>query len=162
MIPHAASGDPDGQWMLAALALARRAELEGEVPVAAIVVRDGQIVGRGWNRNIGLHDPSAHAEIEALREAGRTLGNHRLGGCTLYCTLEPCLMCSGALVHARIARVVYGAPDPRTGAAGSVFDVLESPRHNHTILVRGGVLADAARSMLQDFFQRRRAVPTVA
>jgi tRNA(adenine34) deaminase len=145
--------------MLAALALARRAELEGEVPVAAIVVKDQQIVGRGWNRNIGLHDPSAHAEIEALREAGRILGNYRLSGCTLYCTLEPCLMCSGALVHARIARVVYGAADPRTGAAGSVFDVLESPKHNHRIEVRGLVLAEQAGEMLRTFFEGRRGAP---
>lgn len=151
-----AATDGDERWMEAALALARRAELEGEVPVAAILVLDDQIVGRGWNRNIGLHDPSAHAEIETLREAGRILRNHRLPGTTLYCTLEPCVMCAGALVHARVQRVVYAAPDPRTGAAGSVFDTLLSPLHNHRIEVRGGVLAEPAGAMLRAFFHQRR------
>lgn len=148
--------DPDTRWMQAALDLAGHAAREGEVPVAALVVKDQRIIGRGWNRNIGLHDPSAHAEIEALRDAGRSLRNHRLTGCTLYCTLEPCLMCSGALVHARVARVVYGAADPRTGAAGSVFDVLESPQHNHRIEVRGLVLAEPCGALLQRFFKDRR------
>ena len=151
------SADPDLIWMQAALALAMRAELEGEVPVAALVVRGETIVGRGWNRNVGLHDPSAHAEIEALREAGRTLRNHRLLNCTLYCTLEPCLMCVGALVHARVARVVYGAADAKTGACESVFELLPHPDHNHRIEVRGRVLETQSRTLLSEFFKKKRS-----
>ena len=147
----------DQQWMRAALALAVRAEAEGEVPVAAIVVRNQEIVGRGWNRNIAHCDPSAHAEIEALREAGRLLGNHRLVDTTLYCTLEPCLMCAGALVHARVRRVVYAAADPKTGAHQSVFQILQSPLHNHQIEVRSGVLGEQSSARLSEFFRRRRA-----
>ena len=143
--------------MRRALELAEHArDMDGEVPVGAVLVLDGAIVGEGWNRNITLNDPSAHAEIGALRDAGRRLGNHRFPGATLYVTLEPCAMCAMALVHARAARVVYGASDPKTGAAGSVFDTLVSERHNHRVEVRGGLLADAASAMLRAFFQARR------
>lgn len=129
---------------------------EDEVPVGAVIVRDGIKIAEGWNRNITRRDPSAHAEIVALRRAGRRLGNHRLVGCTLYVTLEPCAMCAMAMVHARLARVVYAATDPKTGAAGSVFDLLESPRHNHRIEVSGGVLADEAASLLRSYFRAKR------
>jgi len=152
----------DEAWMGAALALTARAEAEGEVPVAAVLVRGEEIVGRGWNRNIAHCDPSAHAEIEALREAGRLLGNHRLINTTLYCTLEPCLMCAGALVHARVQRVVYAATDPKTGADRSVFDLLQSPLHNHRIEVTAGVLADQSSTKLSNFFRQRRAQAAAA
>jgi tRNA(Arg) A34 adenosine deaminase TadA/predicted GIY-YIG superfamily endonuclease len=148
----------DVHWMRHALALAARARDEDdEIPVAAVVVdADGNLVGEGWNRNIAEHDPSAHAEIVAMREAGRKTGNHRLVGCTLYVTLEPCAMCAMAMIHARIARVVFGAFDPKTGAAGSVFDLLADPRHNHRAEVTGGVLAERAGPMLTDYFRARR------
>jgi tRNA(Arg) A34 adenosine deaminase TadA len=151
------TSDPDERWMREALALADSAEASGEVPVAALVVRQGRVVGRGYNRNILDHDPSAHAEIVALRAAGAVLGNHRLVDTTLYCTLEPCLMCAGAIIHARVQRLVYAAPDPKTGAVGSVFDVLTDPRHNHRVEVRAGVLAAEAGERLRAFFRRRRA-----
>ena len=147
----------DHDWMAQALALARRAEAQGEVPVAALLVHAERIIGRGWNRNIAWHDPTAHAEIVALREAGLYLANHRLVQTTLYCTLEPCVMCAGALVHARVGRVVYAARDPKTGADGSAFDLLGDPRHNHRIEVQRGVLAEEASALLSAFFQRRRA-----
>ncbi|GMV30881.1 MAG: tRNA-specific adenosine deaminase [Rhodanobacteraceae bacterium] len=151
------SSDEDQRWMQQALALARRAEeAHGEVPVGALLVLDGVVVGEGHNHNIGLNDPSAHAEIQALRDAGQRLGNYRFPGATLYVTLEPCAMCAMALIHARIARVVYGAADPKTGAAGSVFDTLISERHNHRIEVQGGVAADEAAALLRAFFRRRR------
>lgn len=141
-----------------ALALARRAEREDdEVPVGAILVAaDGSLLTEGWNRNISEHDPSAHAEIVAMRRAGQILGNHRLPGVTLYVTLEPCAMCAMAMVHARIARLVYAASDSKTGAAGSVFDLLIDPRHNHRIVVRGGVLAVEASVMLSSYFRAKR------
>jgi tRNA(Arg) A34 adenosine deaminase TadA len=120
----------------------------------------GRVVGEGWNRNIRDQDPSAHAEIVALREAGRTLGNHRLLGCTLYVTLEPCAMCAMAMIHARIARLVYAASDPKTGAAGSVFDLLADPRHNHRVDVAGGVLGEEAGERLRAYFRRKRGRPT--
>lgn len=144
-----------------ALALADRAEREfGEIPVGALVLdAGGRVLGEGWNRNIGDHDPSAHAEIVALRAAGRALGNHRLLGCTVYVTLEPCAMCAMAMVHARVARVVYGASDPKTGAAGSVFDLLADPRHNHRVQVQGGVLGEEAGSRLRNWFRARRGLP---
>ena len=156
--PSADSGDEtDRAWMQRALGLARHAEAsDREVPVGAIVVLDGQVVGEGWNRNITLGDPTAHAEIQALRDAGRRCGNHRLPGATLYVTLEPCVMCAGAIVHARIARVVYGAADPKTGAAGSVFDVLQHERHNHRVEVTRGVLGDECGDLLRAFFRSRR------
>ncbi|MDR2011684.1 MAG: tRNA adenosine(34) deaminase TadA [Rhodanobacter sp.] len=146
----------DQQWMAHALALARRAQSEGEVPVGAVIVREGAIIGEGRNRMIGTYDASAHAEIDALRDAGRRVGNYRLPGATLYATLEPCLMCAGAMIHARLGRVVYAATDPKTGAAGSVFDVMLSDRHNHRLEVQGGVLANEASAMLAAFFRDRR------
>ncbi len=149
--------DQDIHWMQHAIALAHRAEKEGEVPVGAVVVFEGRVVGEGWNRPIGRHDPSAHAEIQALRAAGQHLANYRLPGATLYVTLEPCCMCSGAIVHARIARVVFGAHDDKTGAAGSVFDLLQSPLHNHYVDVTAGVLAEQCGSLLTNFFRRRRS-----
>ncbi len=149
--------DPDLRWMRHALSLARRAEAEGEVPVGAVLLdSEGELLGEGWNRPIGSHDPSAHAEIVALRAAAQRLGNYRLTGTTLYVTLEPCIMCVGAIVHARVKRVVYGAPDPRTGAAGSAFDVLQSPLHNHRVEVTVGVLADECGAILKKFFQKKR------
>jgi tRNA(adenine34) deaminase len=146
----------DEHWMRHALELARRAEQVGEVPVGAVLVLDAQPVGKGWNHNINANDPSAHAEVQALRDAGRRLGNYRFPGATLYVTLEPCVMCAGAIVHARIARVVYGATDPKTGAAGSMFDTLVSDRHNHRVDVSGGVLAEEAGNLLRTFFRSRR------
>ncbi len=142
--------------MAEALLLAKRAAPEDEVPIGAVVVRDGEIVGRGWNRNIGLNDPSAHAEIMAMRNAGKTLGNHRLVGCSLYVTLEPCPMCVGAMIHARLERVVFGADDPKTGAAGGMFDLLGDPAHNHVVEVAGGCLAEECSALLKDFFRQRR------
>ena len=143
--------------MRRALALAEHArDTENEVPVGAVLVLNDEAVGDGWNRNIGTHDPTAHAEIEALRSAGRKLANYRVPGSTLYVTLEPCAMCAMAIVHARVARVVYGATDPKTGAAGSVFDTLISERHNHRVAVQGGILADEASAMLREFFRARR------
>ena len=147
----------DESWMRRALALAEHArDAEGEVPVGAVLVLNDEAVGEGWNRNIGTHDPTAHAEIEALRSAGRKLSNYRIPGSTLYVTLEPCAMCAMAIVHARVARVVYGATDPKTGAAGSVFDTLVSERHNHRVAVQGGILADEASAILREFFRARR------
>lgn len=146
----------DLRWMDRALALAVRAGQQGEVPVGALVVRDGVLLGEGWNRNLELHDASAHAEILALRAAGEATGNHRLPGCTLYVTLEPCCMCAGAMIHARLARLVYGATDPKTGAAGSVFDVLGDPRHNHRVRVDGGCCAERSAAQLRAFFLSKR------
>ncbi|PJJ98050.1 tRNA adenosine(34) deaminase TadA [Lysobacteraceae bacterium NML75-0749] len=148
----------DADWMRQALQLAERAVSEDdEIPVGALVVSpQGEVIGRGWNRNISEHDPSAHAEIVAMRRAGQLLGNHRLSGCTLYVTLEPCAMCAMAMIHARLARVVFGAYDPKTGAAGSVFDLLADPRHNHRIEVTAGVLADEAGQRLRDYFRQKR------
>ncbi len=151
----------DVHWMRHALALAARARDEdGEIPVGAVLVSTGgEVLGEGWNRNISGHDPSAHAEIVAMRAAGSRLGNHRLVGTTLYVTLEPCAMCAMAAVHARIARVVFAASDPKTGAAGSVFDLLADPRHNHRVQVLGGVLADESGRMLSNYFRAKRGKP---
>ena len=148
----------DARWMRHALTLAARAEREDdEVPMGAVMVdAAGVLLAEGWNRNIVEHDPSAHAEIVAMRQAGMRLGNHRLVGCTLYVTLEPCAMCAMAMIHARVARVVFGAGDPKTGAAGSVFDLLADPRHNHRIEVTGGVLAEEASARLTAYFRARR------
>jgi tRNA(adenine34) deaminase len=151
------TSENDEQWMRQALELARRAGAAGEVPVGAVLVKDGSVVGRGSNGPIARHDPSAHAEIQALRDAGRRLTNYRLPGTTLYCTLEPCPMCAGALVHARVTRVVYGAPDPKGGACGSVFDLLPSDgRFNHRTRVEGGVLGEECGELLRRFFRLRR------
>jgi len=151
----------DEHWMRHALALAERARDEdNEIPVGALVVdAEGHVVGEGWNRNIAEHDPSAHAEIVAMRRAGAAIGNHRLVGCTLYVTLEPCAMCAMAMVHARVKRVVYGAADPKTGAAGSVFDLLGDARHNHRVEIVGGVLGDQAGTMLTNYFRAKRGKP---
>lgn len=139
-----------------ALRCAQRALESGEVPVGAVVVCDGTIVGRGWNRNLTDNDPTAHAEIIALREAGRSVGNHRLGDCELFVTIEPCAMCAGALMHARVSRLVYGADDPKAGAVHSVLQVLNHPKLNRQMDVRGGVLAGRSAEMLQEFFRTRR------
>ncbi len=146
----------DEDWMRQALALAEEAALDGEVPVGAIVVKDGRIIGQGRNAPIGQHDPSAHAEIQAMRNAAQTLGNYRLVDCTLYVTLEPCAMCAGAIQHARIARLVYGASDPKTGCCGSVINLMAESKLNHHCTVLGGVLADDCGEMLSAFFKRRR------
>ena len=145
-----------------ALEQARVAGAAGEVPVGALVVLDGEVVGRGFNRPIGRHDPTAHAEIMALRDAAANLGNYRLPGCTLYVTLEPCAMCAGAIMHARIGRVVFGARDPKTGAAGSVIDLFAELRLNHHATVTGGVLEDQCGSLLSGFFAARRGRTLVA
>lgn len=153
----AAGADADDEhWMRRALALAEAAAAAGEVPVGAVLVRDGELLGEGANRPIAAADPTAHAEILALRAASARVGNYRLPGSTLYVTLEPCPMCAGALVHARVARVVYATPDPRSGAAGSVFDLLRDPHLNHRAVVDGGVCAEAAAELLRGFFRARR------
>ena len=156
--PYPAAGTrvTDDEWMAEALALARGAATRGEVPVGAIVVRADAIVGRGGNSPISANDPTAHAEIAALREAGATLGNYRLPDCALYVTLEPCAMCAGAILHARLARLVFGARDPKTGACGSVIDVTGEPRLNHHTRVTRGVAAEACGALLTQFFASRR------
>ncbi|MGA2966689.1 MAG: tRNA adenosine(34) deaminase TadA [Terriglobales bacterium] len=146
----------DELWMEEALRCAQRALEAGEVPVGAVVVCAGRIVGRGWNRNLADSDPSAHAEIVALREAARNAGNHRLGDCALFATIEPCAMCAGAAIHARVRRLVYGADDPKAGAVHSVLQVVNHPGLNHRMEVRGGVLAGRSAVLLQEFFRRRR------
>jgi len=149
--------DDDRRWMARALELAAHArDADGEVPVGAVLVMGGVAIGEGWNRNITLSDPTAHAEIQALRAGGQAVSNYRFPGATLYITLEPCAMCAMAMVHARIGRVVFGATDPKTGAAGSVFDTLVSERHNHRVEVVGGLEADASSIMLREFFRARR------
>ena len=146
----------DDAFMGEALALARAAQARGEVPVGAVVVRDGVVIGRGGNAPIAGDDPTAHAEIAALRDAARALSNYRLPGCDLYVTLEPCAMCAGAIFHARIARVVFGARDPKSGACGSVIDLFAERRLNHHATVTGGVRADECGALLSDFFAARR------
>ena len=146
----------DEEFMREALQLADTARSAGEVPVGAVVVHDGRIVGRGFNAPISGHDPTAHAEIQALRNAASALGNYRLTDCSLYVTLEPCLMCSGAIMHARIARLVFGASDPKTGACGSVINAFAEQRLNHHTTVQGGVLADECGGLLSAFFRERR------
>ncbi|PXX47277.1 tRNA adenosine(34) deaminase TadA [Undibacterium pigrum] len=147
----------DVQFMQAAYQQARLAWNEGEVPVGAVVVKDGVIIASGYNRPIGKHDPTAHAEIMALRAAAELIGNYRLPGCELYVTLEPCMMCAGAMMHARLARVIYAASDPKTGVAGSLLNVFEHGQLNHHTQVSSGVLADECSSLLKDFFAHRRA-----
>jgi tRNA(adenine34) deaminase len=148
--------DDDRHWMTLALAQASAAEQAGEVPVGAVLVRDGKCLAQAHNAPIGERDPTAHAEIRALRAAARAENNYRLPGTTLYVTLEPCPMCVGAMIHARVARLVYGAPDPRTGAAGSALDLVVHPSHNHRMAVTGGVLAEQAAEQLRAFFKARR------
>jgi tRNA(adenine34) deaminase len=147
---------PEELWMEEALREATRALALGEVPVGAIVVCDGRIVGRGGNRNLTDKDPTAHAEMVALRQAGRELGNHRLIDCEMYVTLEPCAMCAGAMVHARLERLIYGADDPKAGAVASIMQVLNQPGLNHRVQVRKGVLAGRSAELLQSFFRERR------
>lgn len=148
--------DDDQRWMRHALALARRAQDEGEVPVGAVLVQNGEIIGEGWNRPIGTHDPSAHAEMLAMRAAALKVGNYRLPGSTLYVTLEPCVMCAGAIIHARVSRLVYGAHDPKAGGVHSVYDVISNPRLNHRLEWAGGVLEADCAAALRDFFRARR------
>ena len=151
----------DEFWMRHALDLAQRAQHEDyEIPVGAVVVSaEGELLGEGWNRNITESDPTAHAEVVAMRSAGAKVGNYRLLDTTLYVTLEPCAMCAMAMIHARVGRVVFGASDPKTGAAGSVFDLLADPRHNHRVEVRGGVLAEEASQRLTNYFRAKRGKP---
>lgn len=153
------NGDNDLYWMRRALELARCAAAVGEVPVGAILVLRDEVVGEGWNRPISAHDPTAHAEMVALRAAAARLGNYRLVDSTLYVTLEPCPMCAGAMIHARVARLVFGAADPRTGAAGTVFNLLQSEHLNHRVAVTGGVLAEECGLLLREFFRTRRFKP---
>lgn len=151
--------DRDRYWMGRALDLARRAAEAGEVPVGAVLVRDDEVIGEGWNRPISACDPTAHAEVVTLRAAAARVGNYRLVDSTLYVTLEPCPMCAGAIVHARVARVVFGAVDPRAGAAGAVFNLLQSEALNHRAEVTGGVLAEECGALLREFFRARRLKP---
>ena len=153
--PVADSKD-DTYWMKHALLLAEQAADSGEVPVGAVLVSDNQIIAEGWNQPIGLHDPTAHAEVVTLRKAGLALANYRLPGTTLYVTLEPCAMCASAMIHARIERLVYGAKDPRAGVAESVTNLYAEPWHNHSVTVEGGVLAQPCGQILKDFFKQRR------
>ncbi|MGA7381464.1 MAG: tRNA adenosine(34) deaminase TadA [Terriglobales bacterium] len=150
------SSPNDELWMEEALRAAQRALEAGDVPVGAVVVHDGQIVGCGWNRNLADTDSTAHAEIIALRAAGKNLGDHRLGDCELFVTIEPCAMCAGALVHARLKRLIYGADDPKAGAVRSVMQVLNHPSLNHKMEVRSGILAGRCAALLQEFFRSRR------
>ncbi len=146
----------DTYWMKHALSLAEQAAESGEVPVGAVLVSDNKIIAEGWNQPIGLHDPTAHAEVVTLRKAGLALANYRLPGTTLYVTLEPCAMCASAMIHARIERLVYGAKDPRAGVAESVTSLYAEPWHNHQVVIEGGVLAEPCGQILKDFFKQRR------
>src|SRR5438477_3903869 len=147
----------DSQWMRLALEQARLAAEAGEVPVGALVIKDGEILASARNRNLLDHDPTAHAEMVALRQAASRVGNHRLVGCEMFVTIEPCAMCAGAMIHARLARLVYGAGDPKAGAAGSVLDILNHPRLNHRMQVTPGVSADKCSELLKSFFQAKRS-----
>lgn len=149
--------DYDLYWMQYALSLADKAEQSGEIPVGAVLVKDGVLLGEGWNQSIQLNDPSAHAEMIAIRQAAEKIGNYRLIDCTLYVTLEPCAMCAGLLVHSRVKRLVFGAKDAKTGAAGSVLDIVRHPVLNHQLEVQDGLLAQQCADKLSDFFRRRRA-----
>ncbi|HEY7866259.1 MAG TPA: tRNA adenosine(34) deaminase TadA [Psychromonas sp.] len=148
--------DYDQKWMSYALSLADKAESLGEIPVGAVLVKDGQVIGEGWNLSIVNHDPCAHAEIMAIQSAGQKIQNYRLIDCTLYVTLEPCAMCAGALVHARVKRLVYGAGDYKTGAAGSVFNLVQSEQLNHQLEVSAGIFAEQCAAKISAFFKRRR------
>ena len=156
LLQSAAMPSQDESWMERTLAEAKAAEEAGEVPVGAVIVKDGVLIASGQNRNLRDHDPSAHAEIVALRAAGNVLGNHRLEGCEMYVIIEPCAMCAGALVHARVARLVYGAKDPKAGAVESVMNVVNHPRLNHKMEVVGGVLEAECSQLLRNFFRARR------
>lgn len=154
--PTLQDAEEDARFMRQALREARRAACAQEVPVGAVLVREGKVVSRAHNRPLASHDPTAHAEILALRRAGRKLANYRLAGCTLYVTIEPCAMCAGAIVHARVRRVVYGARDPKAGASGSALKVLNHPKLNHQVEVVSGVLEEECAAALKDFFRARR------
>lgn len=156
MLTADGSAMSDEIFMRKALSLAREAAAAGEVPVGAVVVKEGAVVGCGYNRPVSRRDPTAHAEVIALRDAAENIGNYRLSGCELYVTLEPCAMCAGAIIHARISRVVYGAADPKAGACGSVVNLFEEGRLNHHAVIAGGVMAEEAGKLLQDFFSARR------
>ena len=147
----------DEFWMRHALQLAQQAWDEGEVPVGGVLVHEGRVIGEGWNRPIGHHDPTAHAEMMAIRQGGKVLENYRLLDTTLYVTLEPCVMCAGAMVHGRVGRLVYGARDAKTGAAGSLLDVLRHPGMNHQVQIEQGILAEECAALLSNFFRQRRA-----
>src|SRR6185295_7424163 len=149
-------GESDEDYMDMALAEARKAELAGEVPVGAIIVSGGEVIGRGFNQPISQNDPTSHAELNARREAARHRQNYRLSDATMYCTVEPCTMCAGALVHARIARLVFGTPDPKAGAAGSIYNILTDPRLNHRVDVLTGIREDECAALLREFFAGRR------
>jgi tRNA(adenine34) deaminase len=151
------TADDDLYWMRYALQLADKAEQSGEIPVGAVLVKDGLVLGEGWNQSIQLNDPSAHAEMMAIRQAAEKIGNYRLLDCTLYVTLEPCAMCAGLLVHSRVKRLVFGAKDAKTGAAGSVLDIVRHPVLNHQLDVQDGALAQQCADKLSAFFRRRRA-----
>ena len=148
--------EQDEYWMQQALKYADKAEKQNEIPVGAVLVKDGKMLGAGWNQSICNHDPSAHAEMMAIRQAGKQVQNYRLTDCTLYVTLEPCPMCAGLLVHGRIKRLVYGAADSKTGAAGSIMDIVRDPQLNHQLEVSSGVMAEQCSKKLSDFFRRRR------
>ena len=156
------NGVQDAVWMRQALDQAHNAWALGEVPVGAVVVKDGQVIATGFNQPIGTHDPTAHAEIMALRAAASILGNYRLPGCELYVTLEPCAMCSGAMIHARLSRVVFGASDPKTGACGSIVNLFEQNQFNHHTQLTGGVMAQECGALLKDFFAERRKAAQAA
>jgi tRNA(adenine34) deaminase len=163
MLSHVVTqSERDQQFMRAALDLASRAEAFGEVPVGALVVSDGEIIGQGHNATISCNDPTAHAEVNALREAAQRIGNYRLVDCTLYVTLEPCVMCAGAIMHARIARLIFGALDPKTGACGSVANLFDDARLNHHAEVVGGILAEQCGLRLKEFFAGRRQRPKLS
>jgi tRNA(adenine34) deaminase len=148
--------DVDEPFMNIALAEARKAEASGEVPVGAVIVVEGTVIARAFNQPIGLNDPTAHAEIAAIREACSTVGNYRLSGATMYCTVEPCMMCAGAMIHARLSRLVFGTPDPKAGSAGSIYNILTDPRLNHRVEVVSGIREEECAALLRDFFARRR------
>ena len=150
------STESDAEYMDLALAEAQKAAASGEVPVGAVIVYGGEVAGCGFNQPIGSHDPTAHAEIVAMRAAARALGNYRLPGATIYCTMEPCMMCAGAMIHARITRLVFGTPDPKAGSAGSIYNVLTDPRLNHRVDVVSGIREDECAAILRRFFENRR------
>ena len=149
---------PDLQWMQRAVELAKKAEAQDEVPVGAVIVLDNQIIGEGWNQPISSDDPTAHAEIMALRDAGEKIGNYRLPNVSIYVTLEPCIMCAGAIIHARLSRLVYAVDDPKTGACGSVFNLLQTDELNHKVDIEKGVMEEECQSLIRSFFNQKRAI----